>query len=238
VRIFVAGATGAIGRRLVPLLIAAGHVVTGTTRSPEKAWALSAAGATPAIVDVFDREALMENVHLARPQVIIQQLTDLPHRFEPATLAAALSRTARLRSEGTHNLVDAALAAGTTRMVAQSIAFAYAPGQQPYDESSPLDESDALQETVSGILALERRITETKGIEGLILRYGRLYGPGTWSNDPPEPPSLHVDAAAEAAVLAVSRGTAGIYNIADDDGTVSIRKARSALGFDPGYRSP
>jgi nucleoside-diphosphate-sugar epimerase len=238
-RIFVAGATGAIGRRLVPMLVAAGHDVTGTTRSAGKTAAIEAMGAKPAIADAFDRDAVMRAVAASRPEVVIHQLTDLPQAFDPAAIAAAGSANARLRREGTHNLVDAALAAGTRRFVAQSIAFVYAPGRAPHGEDDPLDGSAAQATSVDGVRALEDAVTGTPGLEGLVLRYGRLYGPGTWrETEPARPPAVHVDAAAQAALLAGDRGAPGIYNIADDDGVVSIDKARRELAFDPGFRLP
>jgi hypothetical protein len=138
VRIFLAGAGGAIGRRLTPLLISAGHAVTGTTRSAEKADDLKAAGIEPVVVDVFDQDALRDAVVRARPDVVIHQLTDLPQVIDPAQLAGWLARNARLRIEGTANLIAAALAAGARRLIAQSIAFSYADGPEPHGESDPL----------------------------------------------------------------------------------------------------
>jgi nucleoside-diphosphate-sugar epimerase len=128
------------------------------------------------------------------------------------------------------NLVKAAVAAGADRIVAQSIAFAYAPGPLPQRESDPINPASR------GVLALEHFVLETPGIAGVVLRYGLLYGPGTWSGKPGDPPAVHVDAAAQATALAVTRGAAGAYNIADDDGAVSIDKARRELGFDPAFR--
>jgi nucleoside-diphosphate-sugar epimerase len=235
-RIFVAGATGAIGRRLVPMLVAAGHTVAGTTRTSARSAAVAAMGATPAIVDAFDRDAVMGAVAAAQPEVVIHQLTDLPQAFDPAALAAAGAGNARLRKEGTRNLVDAALAAGARRFIAQSIAFVYAPGPEPHGEDDPLDGSAAQVTSVAGVRALEEVVTGTAGLAGLVLRYGRLYGPGTWRDTPGQPPAVHVDAAAMAALLAVTRGPPGIYNIADDDGAVAIDKARGELGFDPAFR--
>ncbi len=173
---------------------------------------------------------------VARPDAIIHQLTDLPQAFDPAALAAASARNARLRAEGSANLVAAARAAGVRRMVAQSIAFIYAPGSTPHLEDDPLDTAPEQAVTVAGVTALERLVTGTPGIDGLVLRYGRFYGPGTWRSEPGEPPTVHVDAAARAAYLAVAQGAPGIYNVADDDGAVSIARARRELGFDPALR--
>jgi nucleoside-diphosphate-sugar epimerase len=238
--IFLAGASGAVGRRLVPLLVRAGHRVTGTTRDPAKAEALRAAGATPAAVDVYDLSALKDAVQMAAPEVVIHQLTDLSLLADPARLGEALERNARLRIEGTANLVAAALFSGARRLIAQSISFVYAPGKQPYAENAPLNRtSDARwSRTVEAVETLEREVTQTPGLHGIVLRYGHFYGPGTGRERAAAPPkgAVHVDAAAHAALLAVERGRPGIYNIAEDDGDVSIEKARAELGFDPGFR--
>jgi nucleoside-diphosphate-sugar epimerase len=238
VRIFLAGASGAIGRRLVPLLLAARHSVVGSTRSEEKAEDLKAHGVEPVVVDVFDADTLLEFVAWARPDVVIHQLTDLPQALDLGQLKDWLERNARLRIEGTANLVAAALAAGASRLIAQSIAFSYADGPEPHAETDPLvpGEGDAPGAiSARGIRALEEAVLTARGIDGIVLRYGRLYGPGTW-NTPNAPTPLHVDAAAHAALLAVTRGSPGIYNIAEEDGAVAIDKARSELGFDPAFR--
>jgi nucleoside-diphosphate-sugar epimerase len=239
--IFLAGAGGAIGRRLVPLLVKAGHRVTGTTRNKDKAYDIRTLGAAPVVVDVFDMSALKDAVQMAAPDVVIHQLTDLSLLADPARFEEALARNARLRVEGTANLVAAALLAGARRVIAQSISFVYAPGTQPYRESDPLNQSadPRWSRTVEAVAALEREVTQTPGIEGIVLRYGHFYGPGTGRERSEAPPkgALHVDAAAHAALLAVERGRAGIYNIAEDDGDVAIDKARAELGFDPAYRS-
>jgi nucleoside-diphosphate-sugar epimerase len=237
VKIFLAGAGGAIGRRLTPLLRGAGHTVTGTTRSKDKAEAIAALGAEPVVVDVFDAEALARAVKAAAPQLLIHQLTDLA--FEPGTprYDEALERNARLRVAGTRNLADAARAAGVRRMISQSIAFVYAPADGVRVETDPLDvaATGARKRTVDGVVALERATLELP--EGIVLRYGYLYGPGTWYVDTKRSkPSLHVDAAAWAALLAASKGGPGVYNIAEDDGVVSSEKAKRDLGFDAGFR--
>lgn len=236
-RIFVAGATGVIGRPLVKLLVAAGHDVTATTRTPAKASEIAQMRAAPVVIDVFDAEGLKKAVVDARPEVVIHQLTDLPDVSDPDKMPAALQANARLRIEGTHNLVVAAKAAGARRLIAQSISFLYAPGKPPYRESDPMvalgPESSV---SARGVYALEDAVLNTPRIEGIVLRYGRLYGPGTWAAKPTGPGFVHTDAAAQAALLAVTRGSAGIYNIADDDGDVVIDKARKELGFDPAFR--
>jgi nucleoside-diphosphate-sugar epimerase len=233
VRVFVAGVTGVVGVRLTPLLLAAGHAVTGTTRSAEKAEALSAIGVEPFVADVFDAAALGRAVTKARPEVVIHQLTDLPHEFDEVQLAAAYLRNARIRTEGTRNLVAAARAASA---IVQSVAFAYALGPEPHTETDPLNIADGPRVvTVRAAADMEQQVLSS-GMEAMVLRYGLFYGPGTWTEGPVRKPPLHVDAAAQAALLAVTRGGPGIYNIADDDGAVSIEKARRELGFDPAFR--
>lgn len=236
-KIFLAGAGGAIGRRLSPLLHRAGHVVAGTTRSADKAAALRALDAEPVVVDVFDAAALTRAVVAAAPQVVIHQLTDLAFAPNTPRYQEGLERNARLRIEGTRNLVQAAKAAGVKRLIAQSIAFVYAPGEGARVETNPLDLSatGARKRTVDGVAALERATLEMP--EGIVLRYGYLYGPGTWFADEKRAaPALHADAAAQAALLAVTKGARGIYNIAEDDGAVSTDKAKHELGFDPAFR--
>jgi len=236
-RIFLAGATGTIGRRLVPLLRIAGHHVVGTTRSSAKGDALRAAGVEAVVVDVFDAPALSRAIAAARPDVVIHQLTDLPPGLDPGRMAEAGQRNARIRSEGTENLVRAALASGARRLVAQSIAWIYAPGPRHYTEADPLDTDaqGARAITVAGIVALEQVTLSSPPLEGVVLRYGHLYGPGT-GTEQAEPPSLHVDAAAVAALLAIEKAHAGIYNIAEPNGYLSMEKAERHLGFDPSFR--
>ena len=235
-RVFIAGATGAIGRRLCRLLVADGWQVTGTTRSVEKTPLLRELGAEPVVVDVFDAPALRDAVARARPAVVIHQLTDLPPALDPTRMAEALVRSARLREEGTRHLVAAAAAAGASRMVAQSIAFAYAPGARPFGEAWPLNVDDpAFGLTARGVASLEKQVLAGPFV-GIVLRYGKLYGPGTGFDRPAAGGPLHVDDAADAARRAATRGSAGIYNIAADDGTVAIGRAAAELGWTPGFR--
>jgi nucleoside-diphosphate-sugar epimerase len=239
-RIVLAGASGVIGRRLAPLLLAAGYGVTGTTRSADKAAQLKALGVDPVVVDVFDRNALRDAVVRARPEVVIHQLTDLPQVFDPRRLPDALHRNTRLRVEGTANLVAGAQAAGARRLVAQSIAFAYADGPEPHAESDPIASAEGEEPsaiTARGVRALEGAVLDAPDIDGIVLRYGRLYGPGTWFEAAHGRGSLHVDAAAYAALLAVTRGAVGVYNIAEDDGALTVAKAHSELGFDAAFRA-
>jgi len=237
VRIFFAGASGAIGRRLTPLLLTAGHEVTGSTRSPETARQLNAAGIHGVVADVFDASALRDAVVNARPEIVIHQLTDLPRDVEDeAQLAASYPRNARIRTEGTRNLIASAQAASALRFIVQGVAFAYAPGAEPHPETDPLNVSEGPRAvTVRAAADMERQALSS-GMEAIVLRYGFLYGPGSWHADPIRKPPLHIDAAAQATLLAVTRGRPGIYNIAEEDGTVSIAKARAELGFDPAFR--
>jgi nucleoside-diphosphate-sugar epimerase len=236
-KIFLAGASGAIGRRLMPLLIGAGHDVTGMTRSSDVAREFEAAGVHPVVVDVYDAAALKRAVIDARPDIVMHQLTDLPRVFDEAQLAAQYPRNARIRTEGTRNLIAAAHAASARRFIVQSVAFAYAPGKGPYVETDPLNVTDGPRVvTVRAAAEMEQQVLNS-GMEAVVLRYGLLYGPGTWTEGPARKPALHVDAAAQAALLAVT-GKTGVFNVADEDGTVSIDKARRQWGFDPAFRLP
>ncbi len=236
-KILLAGAGGAIGRRLVPLLRAAGHDVVGTTRSADKTAALRALGAEPAVVDVFDAAALTRIVQAALPQVVIHQLTDLP--YAPNTPA---TKRGSIATPACASMVRAIWwppprRRGVRRLIAQSIAFVYAPGDGMRVESDPLDlaATGVRKRTVDGVVALEDATLQMP--EGIVLRYGLLFGPGTWfEREKRGKPGLHVDAAAQAAVLAVSKGARGIYNIAEDDGAVSSEKAKRELGFDASFR--
>ncbi|MDW6061200.1 NAD(P)-dependent oxidoreductase [Streptomyces sp. FXJ1.4098] len=171
-RIFVAGATGAVGRRLVPLLVAAGHEVTGGTRTPQGVERLRAQGASAVRVDVFDADSVHRAVAAAAPEAVVHQLTDLAHGDRAAN--------GRIRREGTRHLVDAAKRAGVTRIVAQSISWAYAPGDAPADESTPLDVAAEPPRAgmVGSLRALEEAAAEIE--THVVLRYGTFYGPGTW----------------------------------------------------------
>lgn len=234
-RIFLAGATGAIGRRLVRLLVKAGHQVVGATRSRDKASSLKAAGAEPVIVDVFNARALAQAMSDARSEIIIHQLTDLPYGLDPGLMPEARVRNARIRMEGTRNLVEAALAAGASQMIAQSIAWGYAPGPEPHTENDPLDLNGAQAQTMQGVVTLEQLTLNSPPLEGVVLRYGQFYGPGTGIEERGAIP-VHVDAAAYAALLAIDRARTGIYNIAEDCSYLSSEKARNQLGWAPDFR--
>jgi nucleoside-diphosphate-sugar epimerase len=239
VRVFLAGATGVIGRRLVPRLLEAGHDVTAMTRREDRAVALREAGAVPAVCDVFDAERLREAVQRAQPDVVLHELTDLPPALDPRKLEQQAAGNDRIRTEGTRNLVAASVAAGVTRIVAQSIAFAYAPtgdGLKHEDDELWDDAPWPWSRSIEALHELEDAVTRTAGISGLALRYGFFYGPGssyasggfyerevrrrrfpvvgkgsgTFS-------FIHVDDAADATLAAVERGAPGIYNVVDDE---------------------
>jgi len=197
VPIFVAGASGAIGKPLVALLVARGFEVFGTTRFPDKAQLLRQLGAQPVVVDVFDAAALAKALLAAKPQIVIHQLTDLPPGLDPARMAEAAARNARIRIEGTKNLIAAALAAGARRLISQSIAW------EPQGVSA------------QGVASLEHQTLNSPPLEGIVLRYGRLYGPGTGRDEAPAELPCHVDVAARATVIAVEKGKPGIVRVLD-----------------------
>lgn len=258
-RVFLAGATGVIGRRLVPLLLADGHEVVGMTRSRGKVEDLRAAGVEPVVADALDADAVTRAVGDARPDAVIHQLTSLPPRINPRTIARDFVMNDRLRSEGTRILVDAARAAGATRILAQSIAFAYAPAPGPagtlHSESDPLyvDSPEPFKRSALALRDLEQTVGEA---DGVVLRYGYFYGPGSaisaggstgedvmrgrmpivghgggvWS-------FIHVDDAARATVAALTAGAPGAYNVVDDD-PAPVAQWLPALAEALGARKP
>jgi nucleoside-diphosphate-sugar epimerase len=236
--LFLAGAAGVIGRRLTPLLIEEGWRVVGTTRSTGKADLLRHLGAEPCVVDMFDAVALHRALAEAQPIAVMHQLTDLPPGLDALRMEEATQRNARIRDEGTRNLVAAAVAAGARRLVAQSIAFAYAGERRPHSEEDPLavNADGRAGSSARGVASLERQILEAP-LDGLVLRYGRLYGPGTGFEAAAGPAPVHVDAAAKAAALAITRGEPGLYNVAEDDGTVTSEKAKREFGWSAGWRN-
>jgi len=261
-RILIAGATGAIGVPLVRALVASGHEVTGTSRRAERAASLEALGATPAVMDALDREATAAVVEEARPDVIVHQLTALPNAPD-LRQKDIYEATDRLRREGTRNLVSAALEAGVSRMVAQSIAFIYAPeGNAVKSEDAPVaTEAPApFGPTVRAVLDLEAQVTGTPGIDGIVLRYGWLYGPGTYfapdgfiagevrrrrypliGSAAGISSFIHVDDAAAVTVAAIERGGSGIFNAVDDEPAALsnwLPLYASALGAKKPLRAP
>ena len=180
-KVFVAGATGVLGRPLVRALVAAGHDVTGTSRTAARAATVEADGGQGVVCDALDREAVLRAVTDAAPEVVIHELTALPASF--AKLRKGSELTNRLRREGTRHLVDAAVAAGARRVIAESIAFLYEPsGPSVVDEEAPTwrDAGEPFGSMLGALKELEQTVLGTAGIEGVVLRYGALYGPGTW----------------------------------------------------------
>jgi nucleoside-diphosphate-sugar epimerase len=238
-KVLVAGATGAIGRPLVALLQRAGHEVSALARSPERATSLQAAGVDAHVCDVFDAASVHAAVAAAAPHVLVDQLTAIPAALDIRRYEVAFAPTNRLRAEATPHLMAAAQAAGVRRVVCQGIAFATAPQGPPvHDEDVPLylDAPKAFAPIVAAAAALERSVMGTGGVEGVVLRYGFLYGPGTAyapggamgsqirrRRFPIVGPGsgvssfVHVDDAAQATVAALSGGAPGIYNVCDDE---------------------
>ena len=237
-KVFVAGATGAMGKQLVPRLVAAGHEVVGMTRSGSKQALLRALGATPVVADALDPEQVAEAVGRARPEVIVHQLTAIgavnPRRFD-----RAFASTNRLRTEGTDHLLSAGRAVGVRRFVAQSYAaWPYERSGGPVKtEEDPLDPSPPreMRETLAAIRYLEAAVTGADWTEGIVLRYGAFYGPGTSMSPGGEQfemvrkrrfpvvgdgggvwSFIHIADAAAATVAAVEHGEPGVYNIVDE----------------------
>ena len=234
-RVFVAGAAGAIGRQLVPMLVDARHEVHGTTRSPERAGWLRSAGAVPVILDARDPGALRDAVIAARPDATIHELTDLKAGQRPDDLSA----TALLRRSSIRAVVDGLVAVGGGRLIVQSAAWLYAEGRVPHREADPLLDParHPAQRTLPGILAVERITLSTPRIDGTVLRYGLLYGPGTVSEERDDRPAVHVVAAARATALALVSGARGVFNVVDDGEDVSNERARTLLGWNPDDRA-
>lgn len=236
-KIFLAGGTGVIGRRLIPRLSEAGHQVVASTRRAKRAGDLRELGAKPAVCDALDPESLVRSVKQAAPDVVIHQLTSIPKRINPRTIARDFAETNRLRSEGTRNLLAAARAAGAFRFIVQSIAFAYRPdGTTLKTEQDPLflDCPRKYWPLVNAVAELEG-VTTGAELEAVVLRYGYFYGPGTiyapggsFFEDvrkrrvPIVGPGtgvfsfLHVEDAASATVAALD-APPGVYNVVDDD---------------------
>jgi nucleoside-diphosphate-sugar epimerase len=234
-RIFLAGASGAIGRPLTRMLVAAGHDVTGTSRTEKGMATIEAAGATAAMVDVFDAAAVVEAMRRARPEVVIYQVTDLTMPEGEDVSDEKLEANAHVREVGIRNVAAATAEVGARRLVAQSIGWLYLSGPEPHAEDDPIAPPPpaVIPRTRQAVIDLERVTTTDPRFEGVVLRYGRLYGPGTWKVGPDEPPTVHVEAAARAALLAVDRVEPGIYNVVNDGGPVSNDKARQQLGWSP-----
>ncbi|MFB8374568.1 NAD-dependent epimerase/dehydratase family protein [Paenibacillus taichungensis] len=223
-KIFVAGASGVIGRLLLPQLVQAGHEVIGMTRKEEQRQAIEKTGAKAILADVFNREQMVDILTEVKPDVVIHQLTSLSQ--------GSSAENARIRIEGTRNLVDAAKQAGVQKIIAQSISWAYEPGSTPATEETPLDIYAPMPRntTINGVVALEEAVKEIP--EHVILRYGTLYGPATWyakNGDTAQKimnheikatdgvsSFVHVEDAANAALKALD-WPVGTYNIVDNE---------------------
>jgi nucleoside-diphosphate-sugar epimerase len=262
--VFVAGGIGAVGRRLVPLLAEAGHDVAATTTSPAKKRTLFELGATPYLVDGLDRESVRDAVSRAEPEVVVHEMTALSDATNLRNFDRVFAATNRLRTAGTGHLLEAARAVGARRVVAQSFAgWNYErSGSLVKTEEDPLDPEPlrTMRKSLAAFRQLETAVTGADGIEGLVLRYGNLYGPGTstaedgvfvelvrkrrmpligggrgvWS-------FLHVDDAAGATLAAVEGGRPGIYNVCDDEpATVAewLPELAAVLGAPPPQRVP
>jgi 2-alkyl-3-oxoalkanoate reductase len=241
VKVFLAGATGAIGRPLLRELIAAGHDVTGMTRSTQKAGSVAAAGAEPVVCDALDAASVERAMRRSAPDVVVHQLTALPRRYNPRRLRELYRDTDRLHVEGTDNLIAAARATGAGKFVVQSIAFAYArTGGRVKREDDPLDAHPpkALTHATAALLHLERaaRQVQLDGLDSVVLRYGFFYGPATWYAPDGHFANeirrrrypivgrgegvcsfVHVEDAATATRLAIEQPVTGTFNIVDDD---------------------
>ncbi|HLJ02468.1 MAG TPA: NAD(P)-dependent oxidoreductase [Solirubrobacteraceae bacterium] len=235
-KVLVAGAGGAIGIPLIQRLVAEGHEVVGMTRSPERGRAIRGSGAQSVLCDVLYARQLTDTVARIAPDAIIHELTALPDRYDPKRLAEQLAPTNRLRREGTAHLIAAASEAGVSRLVAQSVAFAYAPtGGWIKDEEAPLhlDARPPQDEVVAAVADLERQVLD---VSGVVLRYGYFYGPGTQFGGrgayaemarrrmlPIVPDAeghwsfIHVRDAADATARALQHGDSGVYNVVDDE---------------------
>jgi nucleoside-diphosphate-sugar epimerase len=258
-RVFVAGTTGAIGRQLVPRLVAAGHEVTGMTRSESKQAMIRELGAVPVIADALDLDQVAAAVGTAKPDVIVHQLTALADVTRYSERAA--EPTNRVRTEGTDYLLSAGQAVGVRRFVAQGVATfgAYARSGGPVKgEEDPLDSTPArgMHKTLAALRHLEEAVLGARWTEGIVLRYGAFYGPGT-SLAPGEQQFelvrrrkfpvvgdgggvwsfIHVADAAQATVAAIEHGSRGVYNVVDDD-PAPVVEWLPALARELGARKP
>ena len=260
-KVFVAGASGAVGRPLIGQLVAAGHEVTGMTRREDRAAEIRATGAACVVCDVFDQPALDGALATAAPEVVIHQLTSLPQELDPRK-KGIYDATNRIRREGTRNLIAAAGAAGARRLVAQSIAFIYAPtgGWVKTEEDPVISIPGEFGTAVDATMSLEEQVVGAEELDGLVLRYGFFYGPGTsYAPDGHQASEVrrrrfpiigdcagtfsfvHVADAASAAVAATERGASGIYNVADDEPAPTsdwLPAYAEALGAKPPRRVP
>jgi nucleoside-diphosphate-sugar epimerase len=258
-RVFLAGATGAIGKQLVPRLVSAGHEVYGMTRSESKQAMLSELGAVPVVADALDPDQVAEAVGRAKPEVIVHQLTAIGEVLDMRHFDREFALTNRLRTEGTDHLLSAGQAVGVERFVAQSFFATYVRAggpvkteEDPFDPSPPRE----MRETVEAIAYVEKAVLGAQWTEGIVLRYGGFYGPGTslgpgaaqiemvrkrrfplvgdgrgvWS-------FIHIADAADATVAAIERGSRGAYNVVDDE-PAEVAQWLPALAQEVGAKKP
>jgi nucleoside-diphosphate-sugar epimerase len=264
-RIFVAGATGVLGRRLVPLLVANGHTVVGTTRTPGKAQALRAAGATPVVLDALHRDAVIDALTRAKPEVVVHELTALTGFTDFRKFDEGFTATNRLRREGTDHLLEGIRRLPVRRIIAQSYGgpgFYARTGGAIKTEDDPLDPDPpaGLRRAVEAVRYLERAVREAEGVQGTVLRYGGFYGPGTSLGEggvfleavrrrqfPIVAGGtgvwsfIHIHDAATATLAAIERGRTGVYNIIDDDPAAVaewLPVLAAAIGAKPPRRVP
>lgn len=262
-RIFLAGATGVIGKPLTAALLEAGHDVTAMTRSPDSAAALRTAGAHAVVVDAFDEPAVRQAITAAEPDVLIHQLTALPNKGGARAFSKGLKLTARLRRETVPVMLDAAAQAGGSRAIVQSISFITRPdGRTLHDETDPIwtdapDGETAM--TMAAVSEMEAAVAASP-LEGLVLRYGFFYGPGTaWAPDGQlgrmlrhrvypvigdgqgRMSFIHIDDAVSATMRALDHGSAGIYNVCEPDPeplAIALPQLAQAFGARPPRRLP
>jgi nucleoside-diphosphate-sugar epimerase len=262
VRVFVAGGSGAIGRVLIPRLVAAGHIVAATTRTQNKVGLIESLGATPVLLDALDEVSVTAVLESFRPDALMNQLTSLPQHYSPRQMGPWFDATNKLRVDGTRILIAAAAKVGARRLVYQSIAFIYKTmGPLVVEENAPVafDAPEPFGGAVRATVEGERLAMATDGITGVALRYGQLYGPGTYfaaggdfqrqarARMLPIVGSgagifsfLHVDDAATAAIAALERGQ-GVYNITDDEPAAArdwIPAFCRDVGAPPPFRVP
>jgi len=265
-KVFVAGAAGALGKQLVPMLVSEGHEVTGMTRTPAKEDAVRAMGARAAVADALDPEGVAQAVAEAEPEAIIHELTAIDATSFSRSLDKMFALTNRLRTEGTDHLLAAARAVGARRFIAQSFAgwsFELT-GSMIKTEEDPLEEHPAktVSETVGALRHVEEVVTNAEGIEGLALRYGGFYGPGTSLGVNPDGEQVemirkrrwpmvgdgagilslvHIHDAATATLAALDHGAPGVYNVVDDDPapmSVVIPEIAEVIGAEPPRHLP
>ena len=261
-RVFLAGGTGVIGRALVPQLREAGHEVTAMTRYEARAEKLRAQGVNAVVCDAFEADNVAHVVADAGAEVVVNQLTDIPDAINPRKMSEQFETNDRLRTEGTRNLMHAAEAAGARRLISQSIAWAYAPTEGLWTEDDRLwaEAPEPWGRSVGAVRALEEATLGSDSVEGVVLRYGLFYGPGTaFASDGSTAAMvrkrafpvvgrgtavysyIHVDDAASATVAALDHGSPGAYNVVDDDPAIMrdwLPEYADALGARPPRRVP